>query len=388
MTDNEQTNFGPFIDQAVARLRRNQRPQGADAGYDLVRERFDHYHYLFQAPELRDRRDADPIRVFLRSGAEAKTSPEPHFSMPKYLARYPHRKDGPERSPYLAWLRHGRASGENADPADGIEAMSVLLGLEPNQIVDEVVRIRTDVMARLRSGVLGEMFAKAVEVEPLIGEAWPETVTGLNQLPLRNESVARAVAAIHACHETLGFRGARVVIVTERSAASGRALARHLAGAFAPEDIVVIYTRPGGGAAGGLPAGVREIDLASQLTRVGPGLQEQTLVVLLRSLAADAVVNCDSELFYRALVPFGRALAVSDRIFLYFSSNEQQPLGNWDGPALRWTYPALDYVAGIITDGEYLRDAIAEQYQLSDAMRELIFVFRTPPKAELPVTTP
>jgi glycosyltransferase involved in cell wall biosynthesis len=237
------------------------------------------------------------------------------------------------------------------------------------------------------------MFAKAVEVEPLIGAAWPETVARLKQLPLRNESVARAVAGIYTCHRTAGFRRARVAIVTDGPVLSGpgldQSLARALDGTIAPEEIVVIYTGLGGtSAAGRLPAGVREINLASTLTRVRTSEQDQTLVALLRSLAADAIVNWDSGLFYRALAPYGMALADSERIFLYFSCNEQQPLGNWDGAALRWVYPALDYVAGIITDGEYMRDAITKHHQLSDAARERIFVFRSPATPELPMTTP
>ncbi len=388
----EQTNFGPAVDQLVARLRGNQRRHGVDADYDVVQEHFDYYHYVFQTPGPQERPEADPIRRFLRSGAATRVDPNPNFSMRKYLERYPERSDGPERSPYLEWLKRGKGVGEIADPAVGIESMAGVLGLEPQQVVDEVVKIRTDVLARLHSGVLGEMFAKAVEVEPLIGEAWPETVTRLKQVPLRNESVTRAVAAIQACHQTAGFRRARVVIVTDRPVPSGpgpdRSLARALGGTTAPEEIVVIYTDRGGTSAPDrLPAGVREVDLASRLGGVAPDEQELTLVSLLRSLAADAIINWRSALFYRMLPPYGRALADSERIFLYFSCNEQRRLGNWDGAALRWVYPAFDYVTGIITDGEYLRDQIAEHYQLSDADRERIHVFRAPAKPDLPVAT-
>jgi glycosyltransferase involved in cell wall biosynthesis len=389
----ERTNFGPVVDQLVERLRRNQRRYGVNADYDLVREHFDHYQYLFQVPDLQERPDVDPIREFLQSGAGSRVSPDPNFSMQRYLARYPDKKNGRERSPYLEWLKRGKDAGEIADPAAGIEPMAVVLGLEPQQVVDEVVRIRTDVLDRLRSGVLGEMFAKAVEVEPLIGAAWPQVVARLKQVPVRNVSVARAAAAVYACHQAAGFRRAGVVIVTDRPVPNGpgldRSLARALDGTIGSAEIVIIYTDHGGTSAPGrLPTGVREIDLASGLVGVEPEEQEQALVSLLRSMNADAIINWDSGLFYRAMVPFGRALADSERIFLHFSCNEQRRLGSWDGAALRWVYPAFENVAGIITDGEYLRDTIIEHYQLSDVDRERIHVFRTPASPELAAATP
>ncbi|MBO0731452.1 MAG: hypothetical protein J2P57_19500, partial [Acidimicrobiaceae bacterium] len=210
----ERTNFGPMVDEMVARARRNQRRYGVNPDYDVLREHFDHYRYMFQAKNLHEDPEADPIRIFLRAGANAVNSPDVNFSMEKYLKRYPERAHGPERSPYLEWVKRGRAAGENADPADGIEALAPLLGLEPQEVLDEIVRLRTDMMQRLKTGTLGEMYAKAVELEPLIGDAWAQTVSQTTQLPFRNENVTRAVAGIHSCHEAADFRRARLVIVT------------------------------------------------------------------------------------------------------------------------------------------------------------------------------
>lgn len=387
----EQTRFGPVVDQLVARLRRNQAPHGVDADYDRVRERFDHYHYLFQVPELAGRPDTDPIREFLDSGVEQRTSPERDFSMDKYLDRYPEKEEQPEPSPYLEWLEHGKAAGELGDPADGVESIAAVLGAEPQQVLDEVVRLRTDAEARLRSGVLGEMFTKAAELEPLIGAAWPEAVAGLRQLPLRNESVTRAAAAIYRAHQAVGFRRARIVIVTDRPAPHGphldQSLARALAGTIAPDEVVVIYTA--GRADPDTPnaGGVREINLGTALTGVSAGLRAQALVALIRSLRADAVINRDSGLFYRAWPSYGRALADSERVFMHFTGSTRRPLGDWDGSVLRWVYPSFDHIAGIITDGDYLRDSLIDRHRLTVAARERIHVFRTPARPEIPVAT-
>jgi glycosyltransferase involved in cell wall biosynthesis len=359
--------------------------------YDLLREHFDHYRYMFQARELHEDPEADPIRIFLRAGATTDNSPDVNFSMEKYLARYPERSVGPERSPYLEWVKRGKAAGEIADPADGIEALAPLLGLEPEQVVHEMVGLRTDMMQRLRTGTLGEMYAKAAELEPLIGATWAQTVTDTKQLPFRNEHVTRAVAGIHSCHLAAGFRRARIVIVTNKPRwGGGRRLEGHvahaLAGTIDPDEIVVIYTDEGGAApTGRFPAGVREIDFFSRFTGVNFNTQQEALVALLRSFCADAILNVNSRLLYYAMRPYGKALAMSERLFLCFFCEEQQPLGNWEGRSLRFFYPAFEYLAGVITDSQFHRDQLVDRYQLSAAGRDRIHVFRAPAEPHLPL---
>jgi len=379
----ERTHYGPAVDALVERARHQQRRYGVNADYDVVREHFDHYHYLLQATELHERADADPIRIFLRSGAAAKCSPEINFSMRKYLERHPEHKNGPERSPYLEWLKRGKDAGEIADPADGVEVLAPLLGLTATEVVDKLVALRTDTVERLRSGTLGEMFAKATAIEPLIGEAWPVTAD-MKQLPFRNESVARAVAAIHGAHQEAGFRPARVVILasgphTEVGERVDARLAEALGGRIGTDEVVVLYTDHGGAAPEGrLPAGVREVDFASRLDRVGPGVQEEALVALLRSFAAEAIVTVDSELFYRILPTYGRALSNSERLFLYFFHHQEGPLGNKDGHGLRWLYQAFDNVVGVITHDDDLRSELIEHFQLSDTDSARVHSFSTP----------
>ena len=73
-------------------------------------------HYLLQTPRLIERPRLDLIEHFLETGVESMRSPDIHFSMSEYLARHPERAHGHERSPYLEWLKRGRAAGEIADP--------------------------------------------------------------------------------------------------------------------------------------------------------------------------------------------------------------------------------------------------------------------------------
>lgn len=383
----ETTNLGPAMDALVTRAKRNQLPVGADPDYDLVRESFDHTHFLLQATVLHDQPEVDPIEFFLGNGARAVNSPDPNFSMGNYLERHPESATG-ERSPYLHWLKHGRAAGEIADPAYGVDRMAPVLGLTPAEVVREVVTTRDHMTERLRHGRLGEMFAKAAEIEPLIGASWNETARA-RIVPLGGVFITAQVAAIHTLQEQAGFERARLVLVTDRPRRAGeRSLADHLAhaldGAIAPADIVVIHTDASGTSAHGrLPDGVRELDFFTASIRMPVEHREQALVALLRSFHADAIVNIDSDLLYRALTPYGKALAASERVYLAFACNAQRPQGNWEGWSLSWFYPGFDFVDGIITDSQVLADQIAEMYQLTEADLARVHVLRAPVQPEL-----
>ena len=164
------------MDAAVARARRAMKPAGLDSDYDLAYEHFDVMLFLLQSRHLLPAGDVDPLQYFLDNGAGARSSPEVNFSMQSYLTRYPE-KDRPGVSPYLDWLKHGKDAGEIADPAPGPEKMAPVLGMEAAELIKVLGDIRSDLRGRLRTGTLGEMFARAAEVEPLIGDVWTEAIS-------------------------------------------------------------------------------------------------------------------------------------------------------------------------------------------------------------------
>jgi glycosyltransferase involved in cell wall biosynthesis len=389
----ERTNLGPRWDALVTRVKRNQEPLGLDPDYDLLRENFDHANFMLQARTLPGLPDVDPIRHFLRHGADAVNSPNYNFAMRSYLDRHPERGTGPEPSPYLAWLEHGRDAGEIADPAPGIEAMAGVLGLHPAEVVEELVTTRTDMMERLRTGRLGEMFAKAAEIEPLVASVWGET-TRTRMIPLGGRFVVGQVAAIHACQATTGFRRARVVVVTDGPQRSGGRsfeshLARGLAESVPPGDVVVVYTDESGSAPEGrFPAGVCEVDFAGAARGLPDEHRQQAFVSLLRSYGADSVVNLGSRLFYRVLTAYGRALASSERMFLCFAGDEPQARTNDDDWSLLWFYAGIDIVAGYLTDSAYVRDRLTDLYQLGDADRARIYLLPVPVRQDAPRARP
>ena len=205
----EHTHVGAVMDALVTEAKQKQEQLGLDPDYDLLREHFDHLNFMLDAQSSQHLPSVDPIRLFLRQGAGAINSPDFNFSMANYLERYPDKADDTETSPYLDWIRRGRSAGEIADPAYGIESMANVLGLEPDDVVRELVTTRSDMMGRLRAGELGRMFAKAAEIEPLIGAVWGETAK-TRLLPLGGKFIVGQTTAIYACQAQADFRRARI----------------------------------------------------------------------------------------------------------------------------------------------------------------------------------
>ena len=394
----ERTHIGPYMDAIVARTRSRMQPAGLDADYDLAYEHFDVTHFLLQARHLLTEDQIDPLANFLANGAEAKASPEINFNMESYLARHPARAEGPERSPYLEWLKRGKAAGEIADPAHGVEKMASVLGMQPQELVDRLAATRTELQERLRTGALGEMFARAAEVEPLIGDVWPESTQPMLP-PLNSAATVDQVAAIHACQQAAGFARARLVLViSDPRWGAGRRAEGHITHALTehvdPADVVVIYTDGGGTAPRGrFPEGVREIDFASAAEGMARPAARRALVELIRSFHAESVVTIASRLFYEAMTPYGKALAASERIFLVMFCNERIAMGNWLGLPLRYFYRYFDLVEGVITDSAYLANWLRGRHQLAGEAADRVHVLRAPvdpgiPLARAPETDP
>lgn len=362
------SHYGDAMDAWIERAQ--AQPAEPDDDYGLVRRNFDYLHYALQTG-LTDLDATDPVRAFLDTGADATADPSPHFSMSKYLARHPERADEP--SPYVSWLREGRAAGEIADPAEGIDAFAPLLGMTPQQVTDELVALRSDTVRRLRTGTLGEMLRRAARQEPLIEDVWAAT-DSVFQTPFRGGGVAQAAAAIHAAHDQADLRTAQVVIVLGRArgpaARRMSKVATALSAQIDSDQIVLIYTDQAGTAWEGLhPPGVREVDFRRLLGGVGPRLREDALVALLRSMRADAIIGADSALFLDCLEPFGAPLAASERLFLSIGADDATAEGEAYGGALRWVYPAFEHLTGVLTSNRPIRRAIIEHFLVAPGDR-------------------
>lgn len=395
MVERRTTHLGPAVDELVHQAELRMRV-GVNREHDLVRENFDTLHYLLQNRDLMTSTDVDLVDHFLKHGVEAESSPQPHFSMANYLRQHPERASG-RRHPYVAWLEEGRAAGEHADPVPRPDLLAPVLGLDADEIVERVVARRTNLLERLRTGRLGEVVAKAAEIEPLIGGAWPAINRPL-LMPLTSLDVVAGMSALYRCHEAAEFRPARVVLVVNQARRAHdlgieghltHALARHID----PADIVVIHTdasiaRP----YDRHPPGVRQVDFAKYAadlpTTEGAEVdaaREQVLVTLLRTFRADAIVNIRSRLLFRAMRTYTPALTASERVFLCLSGNEQTPMGTWDGWGPHYFYRTFDRVAGVITDNAHFEEFLTQTYQLPSYDQERVHLLRVPVDPDLPV---
>jgi glycosyltransferase involved in cell wall biosynthesis len=388
----EPTNLGSLMDAAVARARRRMQPPGVDADYDLAYEHFDLTHFLLQAQFLLSASDADPLRHFLKNGANAKASPEINFNMRSYLARHPERARGSKRSPYLEWLERGKAAGEIADPAPGLEKLASLLGTGPGELAETLAGLRSDVQQRLRTGTLGKMFARAAEVEPLIADVWTETTRPI--IPPLVEPDVDQVHALHAAQEAAGFRPARVVFAIKRARwGGGRRMEGHLTHALRtavdPSELVVVYTDDSTDPpVDRYPDGVRQIDFARIAQDLSPEQAQHTLAMLIRSFHADAVVNINSRLLYEAMTAYGESFTASERVFLVLFCNEQTAMGNWLGFPLRFFHRCFDLVEGVVTDSSFLADWLRDRHRLGPELANRLHVFRAPVDPQVPVVPP
>lgn len=365
------TNLGPDFDERVAEAIRRQPPPGGDPDYDVVRDHFDIAHYLLQAPGVLDNPEVDPVRHFLRQGPAVKLTPDPNFSADSYLKRHPERRQS-DAHPYVAWLREGREAGEIAEPVMGVEKLAAVLGVPTEDVVEELGERRSDVLRRLHHGKLGEMFAKAAELEPLVGDLWPE-VARPRMMPIPWLVVADQLGALHSSQEALGFERARVVLVVEDPEdALVERLLHALQVEVAAKEIVVVTTGPAAAPTGETPPGVRRVDFAETARGLGPLMTQQVLVELLRSLCADAIVGVESRLFLESLTPYGRALRASERVFLGFAGLRRSRLGNRTGTSARYFYRHVELVDGVIVDDQDTEDRLIEDYGLPKVVAEKI----------------
>lgn len=390
----EHTNVGRVMDELVVRAKRRGARRSLGPDYDMLRANFDYMAYMLQLDKLLETSYLDPVAVFLRRGAESQIAPDINFSMGEYLRRYPERAEGPERSPYLDWIKRGRDSGEIADPAPGLEMIAETLERPESELVNEISAIRTDVFQRLLHGTLGEMLAKAAEIEPQVARVWSQAATP-RILPFVSRELSATMAAFRDCHLQAEYRRARVVLVVigPRWGGGRRAeghIAHALASGIGSDDIVVIYTDQGGETPKGrFPKGVRIVDLARAADERGlrPEDRARLLAELLRSLGADAIVNVNSKLFYETMGVYKAALGASERIFHVMFCNDQGVRGNWGGHPLKQFYRYIDNSAGVIVDSWYLRNWLLDFYLLGDDYADKVSVFSAPVDVSLSMAT-
>ncbi len=313
---------------------------------DLVEKYFDAEFYLDSNPDV-SAAEVDPLEHFLAYGYKEGRDPTPWFSTSHYQTN-PDGNTSNSTNPFYNYLK-------DSDPEI----------LKKQQIVG--VRIR-DIQKRLEDGVLGEMVARATELEPLV--RLPANIKRpIKMKPFHNDAII-LMSAIKALHKAAEQRGAKFVIVIPHCRMSG---ATRIGGelAFALEklksvdDILLVRTDSSEFEyPQWFPQQIRNINFADISDSISKDKQPQLLFHFLRSLNPEAVFNINSNLFYRTTNIYGRQLASTTRVINYLFCADRNLDGHEVGYPVEHVYKGLNQGAIFVTDSEYLANTLRERYQL------------------------
>lgn len=370
-----------------ARSRTQARPRTDE--YKVIKSEFDVAYYVTQYPDIARAGRMDPVQHYINAGAKEGRDPNPFFSTKGYVSRYPEVGES-GLNPFYHWLTEGRDRGLIAQEFDDFEGLSELLGIAPAKMQQKLTELRGDLIARLTTGTLGEMVAKATIYDPLIAHTWPEAWAVKIPSFHTNRTCAQVVA-LHRLQAAAQHRRARIVICVNRPRWGGARrmeghIAHALADAYGSSELVVIATDAGGDMPDGkFPDGTRYVDLATITERLKNDQKQRQLVELIRALHPDAVFNVNSRLFWDALKPYGKALAASVRMYACMFCNEQTLHGYWTGYPAKRFYRAFDILAGVCTDSHALAESLQEQFCVPPAEQHRFHVLEAPVDARIPV---
>lgn len=380
--------YGKGLDNLVRAARRRTRSLGHSDEYDVIRSEFDIAYYLTRYQDIARATRLDPVQHFLNAGAKEGRNPSPHFSTKQYCARYPE-VDESGLNPFYHWLTVGRERGYIAEAFSEFEGMCRILGRPPQEVQALLTERRSDLRERLEHGKLGEMVAKAAELDPLIAHSWPEALQ-IKLPPFHSEPVVSRVVAMHRLQEAAEFKRARFVIVINRPRWGGGPkdegfLARALSEIDDPSEVAVIYTDDTGDEPSNrFPEGCRKIDFASIVNGLKEDSRQQIFVEFLRSLRPESAFNVNSRLFWDTLKPYGQALAADMNLYVYLFCNEQTLFGYWTGYPARYFYRNFDLLSGVLVDSQFLADDLSHSFRLPAGQRAKIEVLPAPADMRVP----
>jgi glycosyltransferase involved in cell wall biosynthesis len=381
--------YGSTFHKIVQAARDRGQPEGICEEYDTIRAAFDIAYYLMRYRDIARARKLDPIQHYIRAGAKEGRDPSPHFSTRHYLARYPDVAES-GLNPFYHWLTIGREKGYIAEAFSEFEGMCAILGCDPVEVQRLLTERREDLRARLEHGKLGEMVAKAAELDPLIAHSWPEALQ-IKLPPFHSDDAVNRVVAMYRLQLEAEFRRARIVIVVNRPRwGGGRRIEGHIAHALsercAPDEIVVVTTEEGGDPPPGrFPEGCRHIDLATIALRLKPDARQRLLVEFLRSLRPAAVFNVNSRLLWDALTPYGKALSATTALYACLFCNDKNIFGFWGGYPAKYFYRHFDVLAGVCCDSHFLADQLIKQFQVPHDQRHKVCTLEAPVDATQPI---
>ena len=313
---------------------------------ELVEKYFDGDYYLDTNPDVAAA-GVDPLDHFLEFGDKEGRDPAPWFSTSHYKTL----ADGNSSSNANTFYHYLK----NSNPEE----------LEKQQVVG--VRAR-DIQKRLEDGVLGEMVARATELEPLI--RLPANIKRPIKIKPFHDDALILMSAMKALHTAAGHRQAEYIIVIPHCRMSG---ATRIAGelAFSLENLKtsdnILLVRTDSSEfeyPQWFPENIRNINFAEIARAVIEDKQPQLLFHFLRSLNPKVMFNINSNLFYRTTNIYGRQLSKTSRVVNYLFCADRNRDGHEVGYPVVQVYKGLNQGATFVTDSESLANTLRDRYQL------------------------
>lgn len=385
LTPEKQYPYRPHLQRLVDSMRTRIAEERNGPAYEEVERLMDLPFYLQRYTDL-VHANLNPVLHYLAHGRRERRQLWPNFIPSFYIANNPG-IDKDTRDVHVHYLEEGRKQGlatsNYSIGSEAFEQYCSAFGLE-SKAVEHAQRAKLiSLRNRLDSGKLGEMVAKAVQIEPLISQGWLASLSpGIS--PFRSETILQFMTAMRRMHTEADFRPAKAVVVIPWCHFSGAVrvagyLANALARIHAPRDIVIIQTETSEmDFPDWFPAGARHVDFAMHAQELKGDARHRLLVSFLRSLQPTGIFNVNSMTFWGALGAYGVPLSCCTDIFSYLFCSEIDEYGNIAGYPIRTFQPAFNVHKRFFTDSNFLRDQLNERFHLPPRLRAKIVKLETP----------
>lgn len=386
----EQYPYRPHLQRLVNSVRARIAEERNGPAYEEIEGLIDLPFFVQKYPDL-IRANVNPILHYLSHGRREGRQLWPDFSPSLYKANNPH-VGKEDRDVHLHYLEEGRKqhlpTSECSVGSEAFEQYCSAFGLE-SEAVERARRAKLiSLRSRMERGKLGEMIAKAEQIEPLISQGWLSSLSA-GVSPLRSEAILRFMTAMRRMHIEAEFRPAKVVVLIPWCHLSGAArvagyLADALARIYDPRDIVVIRTETSEmDFPEWFPTGARHVDFAEHAQALKGDNRHRLLVSFVRSLQPTDIFNVNSATFWQVLSAYGVPLSCCARIYSYLFCSEMDIYGNVAGYPVRSFQPTFAVHKKFFTDSDFLRDQLSERFHLPLRSRTKIVKLATPLSDEI-----
>jgi len=136
-----------------------------------------------------------------------------------------------------------------------------------------------------------------------------------------------------------------------------------------------------------IPSEIDVVDVSDILKDAGDTLAEQLLYTMFLGLAPKRVFNINSRLGWRCLRRFGERLAESVRLYGHLFCWDQTKSGRRIGYPSDFFAVTAPYLAGLMTDNQYLVNELTRMYQLPPELAARMMPLNTPTRVKPPSPT-